>query len=125
MLVCVSASSLFAQPSPVSAEVIYKEWQVLPNSKNMVEIFYSIVKCGNENKVNLMIFNDSTSDQDIQFTLDIINTADNQHFTVTKSFSAKKGVFHKAVCDNDALPELKILLPDTYTPSGISIKQTL
>jgi hypothetical protein len=124
-LLCASASSSFAQPSPVTADVVYKEWQVLPNSKNMVEIFYSIVKCGNENKINLMIFNDSSSDQDIQFALDIINIADNQHFTVTKNFSAKKGVFHKAVCGNDALPDLKISLPDTYTPLGISIKQTL
>jgi len=125
MLFCASANSSFSQFSPVVASVVYKEWQVLPNSKNMVEIFYSIVKCGNENKVNLMIFNDSSSDQDIQFALDIINTADNQHFTVTKKFSAKKGVFHKAVCDNEALSELKISLPDTYNPSGISIKQTL
>lgn len=125
MLFCVLGSVSFAQFSPVSADVVYKEWQVLPNSKNMVEIFYSIVKCGNENKINLMVFNDGTGDQDIQFALDIINTADNQHFTVTKRFSAKKGVFHKAVCDNDALSELKILLPDTYSPSGISIKQTL
>lgn len=125
MLVFTIASASFAQPSPVSADVVYKEWQVLPNVKNMVEIFYSIVKCGTENKINLMIFNDGTGDQEIQFTLDIINTADNQHFTVTKSFSAKKGVFHKAVCDKEALSELKISLPDTYSPSGISIKQTL
>ena len=122
LLISCLSTAAFAQPSPVAAEKVYKEWQVLPNSKNMVEIFYCIVKCDGVNKINLMIFNDSDSDQDITVSLEITNTADKQHFSVRKAFSAKKGVFHKATCDSANLPELKIALPDTYDPLGISVK---
>lgn len=125
ILISTLTTASFAQPSPVSAEKVYKEWQVLADSKNMVEIFYCVVKCNGVNKINLMIFNDSTGDQDIQFALDITNNADNQHFTVSKKFSAQKGIFHKATCDSDTLNELKITLPDGYDASGISVKQTL
>ena len=125
ILISTLTTALFAQPSPVSAEKVYKEWQVLADSKNMVEIFYCVVKCNGVNKINLMIFNDSTGDQDIQFALDITNNADNQHFTVSKKFSAQKGIFHKATCDSDTLSELKITLPDGYDASDISVKQTL
>ena len=125
ILIGTLTTASFAQPSPVSAEKVYKEWQVLPDSKNNVEIFYCVVKCNGVNKINLMIFNDSASDQEIQFSLDITNLADNKHFSVSRKFSAKKGAFHKATCDSEMLSELKIALPDTYDPSGIAVKQTL
>ncbi len=123
LLISSLTTAAFAQPSPVVAEKVYKEWQVLPNIKNGVEIFYCIVKCGGVNKVQLMIFNDGNADQDIQFALDITNTADQQHFTVSKNFAAKKGIFHKATCDSEALSDLKIILPDTYDPNVTSVKQ--
>ncbi len=125
ILISILTKTSFAQPSAISAESVYKEWQVLPDSKNSVEIFYCVVKCNGANKVQLMIFNDGTEDQNIQISLDITNNADNQHFSVNKKFLAQKGVFHKATCDLDALRELKITLPDTYDPSRISVKQIL
>lgn len=125
ILISTLTTASFAQPSPVSAETVYKEWQVLAGSKNMVEIFYCVVKCGGVNKVQLMVFNDGTADEDIDISLDIINSADNQKFSVKKKFPAKKGIFHKATCDSDKLGDLKIVLPPSYNPSGITVKQTL
>ena len=123
VLVSVASTASYSQPSPVSAETVYKEWQVLPDSKNMVEIFYCVVKCNGVNKVQLMVFNDGAMDQNIQISLAIINNTDNQTISVNKKFHAQKGVFHKATCDSDLLSELKIVLPDSYDPFNISVKQ--
>jgi hypothetical protein len=125
LLVSTLSSAAFAQPSPVVADKVYKEWQVLPNSRNMVEVFYCVVKCNGVNKVQLMVFNDGTADSNVEVSLDITNTADGEHFSVTKTLTAKKGVFHKATCDSEALSELKIALPDNYDPAKLSIKERL
>lgn len=125
LLFSILTTGALAQPSPVSAEKVYKEWQVFPDSKNNVEIFYSIVKCNGVNQVNLMIFNDGANDQEVRFSIEIANNTDNQHFSVSRKFSAQKKVFHKATCESDAPGELKIVLPDAFDPSGITVKQTL
>lgn len=124
ILISSLCSSSFAQTPPAQAETLYKDWQVLPDSKNMVEIFYCIVKCNGVNKIHLKIFNDGTSDQDVQFSLDIINSADNKHLSINKRVWAKKGTSQKADCDSDTLDELKISLPSSYDPLGILVKQT-
>ena len=125
ILVYTLAIASFAQSSPISAEKVYKDWQVLANTKNSVEIFYCIVKCDGVNKVQLMVFNDGTADAEIDISLEIQNSTGGQGFAVKKKFQAQKGVFHKANCDSDKLNELKITLPDSYDPLGITVKQTL
>ena len=127
ILVSTLSVASFAQFSPISAEKVYKDWQVLANSdsKNMVEIFYCVVKCDGINKVQLMVFNDGTGDREVDISLEIKNTAGDQGISVKKKFLAQKGIFHKATCDSDKFSELKITLPDSYDPLGISVKQTL
>ena len=125
ILVSTLASASFAQSSPISAEKVYKDWEVLANTRDMVEIFYCIVKCEGVNKVQLMVFNDGTGDREVDISLEIKNTAGDQGISVKKKFLAQKGIFHKATCDSDKFSELKITLPDSYDPLGISVKQTL
>ena len=125
VIIISAGTAAFAQTSSIAAEKVYKEWNVLPGTKNMVEIFYSVVKCNGVNKINLMVFNDGAGDGEIEIALAITNDADDRHFSFNKKFSARKGVFHKATCESDALSELKITLPDGYDPSRITVKQTL
>ena len=125
ILVSTLSIASFAQSSPISAEKVYKDWEVLANTKDMVEIFYCIVKCDGVNKVQLMVFNDGTGDREVDISLEIKNAASDQGISVKKKFFAQKGIFHKATCDSDKLSELKITLPDSYDPLGISVKQTL
>ncbi len=117
------ANVSYSQPSAITAETVYKKWQIFPDSKNNVEIFYAIVKCNGVNQINLMIYNDGASDQEIKFTLEIRNVADEQQLAITKNFFAKQKVFHKASCDNVSEKELKIILPNHFNPSDILIKQ--
>lgn len=125
LLISSLSASSFAQTPPAQKETVYKDWQMLSDSKNLVEIFYCVVKCNGESKIYLKIFNDGSGDQDIKISLAIMNDADKKHFTVSKKIFAKKGVFHIATCDSDTLSELKITLPDTFDPSGISVKQIM
>lgn len=125
LLISSLSTSVSAQTSPAQKETVYKDWQMLSDSKNVVEIFYCVVKCNGENKIYLKIFNDGIADQDINVALEIMNNADSKSFTISKKIAAKKRVFHIATCDSDTLSELKITLPNNFDPSGISVKQIL
>lgn len=120
MLVMGSVSISFGQ----SSETVYKNWQVFPETRNSIEIFYRVVKCNNTNQVQISVFNDGPADQNAQFAITITNKGDGQNLSKDFNFASKKGVFNKPDCDSDALNDLKINLPTGFDPSGLSVKKT-
>lgn len=127
---CILSSALFAQtPTPAPAgEIVFKHWRLAAESRASVDVSYRVVKCSNvdANQVVLSIFNESNKDQDISFTVDIINDEDNRHFTKQVSFSTQKGKVYKPECSglDASLNVLKIDLPNDYNPSKTTAKIT-
>ena len=104
-------------------DIVYKDWQMLGESNDHIDVSARIAKCGNNAaQVHLFIFNESTSNQTTKFSIEITNLADGKKFTKEVTYATERAKIYKALCDSDAaMNALKITLPSGYDPSNLEI----
>ena len=108
---------LLALPALVLAQtpqtpLVYKEWTLIAETPTSLDISYKIIKCGTVNQVHLLLFNESTEDQNANFELEFTNNADGKKFVKVISFATTKAGLYRATCKSDvSLNALKMDLP--------------
>jgi hypothetical protein len=109
-----------AQVSPKS---VLKNWTVLAESGNSIDVSYTIVECESTVKqIHFSVFNESSNDQTIKFKIVVKDNLTQKSFSDNISFDTKKMHIYKASCDSDSiLNELKIDLPPTYTADQLTL----
>lgn len=115
-------SGLFAQTTEPQ---VYKEWQMLDESKTMIDVSYRVLKCSETNQIHLMIFNENVIDQNAQFSLEVTDETSGQKLVKDFDFATTKATMYKADCSNNTLlSALKFALPSDYDPAKLSVKLT-
>lgn len=112
-----------AQNSGSSGETVIKEWKGVGESSHQTDIAARIVTCNGVNQVLLNVFNENSSDQDITFTIKIVNS-NGEELNTPYHFQMPKGAMYIAKCGDSTYDNLKINLPSNYDPSALVISVT-
>lgn len=122
LLASITFSALSAQTSEPQ---VYKEWQMLEESKTMIDVSYRVLKCSETNQIHLMVFNENVMDQNARFSLEVTEEVSGQKLVKDFDFAATKATMYKADCSNNTLlGALKFDLPSNYDPTKLSVKLT-
>jgi hypothetical protein len=100
---------------------IIKDWQMIGESKNHVDVFYRIVRCNNTNQLQLKILSESNIDQTVEFDITVINKLDKEQFTKSVSRAISKMQTVQGDCFTE-LSDLKIFLPEKYYALNLDVK---
>ncbi len=99
---------------------IFKDWSLLTeNVQKQVDVFYRIIECDTANYVELKVFNESSSDQTIEFDIEVKNGMNNNKFDKSINIKLKKGEIIVAPCTSGLSNNLSIELPTSYDPTKI------
>lgn len=120
LLLCSAAQFSFAQNN--DADVI-KDWQMVAESKTMIDVSYRIIKCGTTTQIHLLVFNENNMDQTADFDVVVTGALEEQTFTKNVKLSTQKATIYKAVCAQDESTKvLKIDVPQGYDASKLLVK---
>jgi hypothetical protein len=115
-------AAAFGQSLPPATDPVYKDWTFLGESNRHVDISYRLLSCEGVNQLHLFIFNESTDDQALRFTIVLTNEA-GKTWSTNVSFTAEKTKMYKALCDSgDSLKALRIALPAGFNPARLTAK---
>lgn len=122
VFVCLAcfANETKAQNNP---NTIFKDWSVLGESANHIDVSYRVVKCGltSPNQLHLSVFNENATTQSVNMTISVKNNANNATFSSTISYSAAAAAIVKADCSGTSL---KVDLPSSYDPNNLTVTVT-
>ena len=127
LLVAICFFSATQLPSKLCAQTslssrVFKEWTMLAESPNMVDVFYKVLTCNNKNQIHLTVLNESPKDQVVQFDLEISNPA-GEKISKKISLDLPQGRSSRAECTlEETLNNLKIDLPDNFYPYTVKLK---
>lgn len=119
---------LLSLPALVNAQsqgnpVIYKDWEMLVETTNLLDVSYRVIKCDSANQIHLLIFNENVMDQNAHFDMEITNNDTGEKYTKEISFAATKATVYKAMCDSDAsLDKLRFNIPANFNPNNLTVK---
>ncbi len=122
-ILIISLITISVANAQISPKNVFKNWTVLAESGNSIDVSYTIVKCENVvPQIHFSVFNESSSDQDINFRVVIKDDITNKSFSKDISLVTKKMNVYKANCDGDNfLTALKIDLPSNYNPDHLTL----
>lgn len=122
LLVILLAFPTLVKAQSPSNPVVYKNWAVLVEKINLVDVSYRIVRCDTVNQIHFLIFNGSSVDKMTNFDFLVTNIATGDKYTGVVSFATSRATTYKALCDSDAsLNQLKINLPTNFDPNNITV----
>jgi hypothetical protein len=102
---------------------VIKDWVMLAESKTMIDVSYRVVKCGTTTQIHLLVFNENSMDQSVDFDVVVSGVAEDQTFTKNVKLSVQKASMYKAVCTADeATKVLKIDVPAGYDADKLILK---
>ena len=113
-LLCVSF-----QGKTYAQTTVHQDWLVMIETKNELEVLYSVVTCDGQKKVLLKYFNEMPVQQHIDYEV----TVKYQGYVVTQKISrdVKPNEFSAATC-SESRNDLVINLPQSWNlESGISV----
>ena len=107
----------------VSTKTVLKNWTVLAESGNSIDVSYTIVKCENvPNQILFSLFNESSKDQNVKFAVTIKDDISHATFTKNIALDTKKMNIYKADCESaNLLSALIIDLPTNYNPNHLTL----
>ena len=122
LLMVFNSAKLTAQALP---QEVYKDWSDHIESEKIVDVSYRIIKCNGVDQIHFLVFNENTIDQQVTFTVDIVNNVTGEKTAKEISFTATKSTVYKALCEQDTtLNYLKINLPVGYNPLQTTVTIT-
>lgn len=125
LIIMIMAAPAISSAQAPAAPVIYKDWESLKESLTQIDVSYRVIKCSAVTQIHLLVFNESTTDQNTHFEIEITNNSNGLKFTKEISYATLKATIYKAECDSDSsLDKLKIDLPSSYDPNDLTVKIT-
>jgi len=121
LILSIAFQKLYAQSQPEEMPLIFKNWQILGESKKHIDVFYSVIKCGNTSRVYLKVFNETNKDQTLKFKVEIIDTETGEKIAKEFALALTQLQILKGECTGpNSASELKIDLPASFNPLHIS-----
>ena len=120
-IITLVSQHLVAQTLPGDSVIVLRNWQILGESSQHMDVSSRLVRCDSVNQLQLKVFNESNADQSITFQVTVTNSLTNENIIRNITvFVLKLQELAPACTGNNQLPELKIELPGSFNPLAIS-----
>jgi hypothetical protein len=101
--------------------VVYKDWLILGESKNHLDVSYRVIQCEGKGKTELKIRSESNLEAVLQCTVTVINLSTNEKVVQEINMPVKSFETLKPDCGAaNPYTSLVIDLPATFIPSNIT-----
>jgi len=120
---------LFALPLLSSAQGqpnILKDWTMLGESSNHIDVSYRLVKCNlaTPNQIHLTILNENPTSQVVSMSIKVINNANGENTIFPVNYTIGAAALKRGDCADAASNALKINIPSAYNASNLTLQVT-
>ncbi|MCX6182706.1 MAG: hypothetical protein NT150_12350 [Bacteroidetes bacterium] len=115
-----SIISLGLSAQTQATEVVFQGWKLLGESSKTVDITAKVISCDGVNQVLLNVFNESMVNQDVDFTVTIVNE-DNREVSKNIKVEVSRMKMKVAACGDATYDDLKINLPLGFNPATVKL----
>ena len=103
------------------APIVFKNWLILGESKDHLDVSYRVVRCDNVNKVELKVISENNVDGVIHCKVVVINQSTGEKVTQEINLPIVSFKTLSPTCGSDnPYPDLKIELPASFDPKNIN-----